>query len=401
MTENLDPTLLLPNPLEVIESIAFRSDPAAHLQSFQPNQPQFEALRKKLIELRGGSEANSEELAVQIPEGPALKLGVEDEQVALLRKRLDPAPGPKSQRVRRGRARRCAGVPTRPQHEPGRRGGPGTRRLLNHPHLRHAGSPSQTKAILVNMGRSRLPPHDLGAFYVAVNVPEFMLRVVKEGDTIHTARVVVGKPDKPTPIIQREMREVFFGPFWNVPDSIKTEEIRPYLRPETSWFGGGGWNISILERHDLRVRYDGREFDPSTINWGHVDILTLQFYQPPGPANVLGRVKFVFPNKHDVYLHDTPQKYLFANQVRAESHGCMRVQNADQLAAVILKHDQNWSAACTESAFDTGYDEHVALRHKVPVYITYFTYRVNTDGSVSTFNDIYGHDARMAAALRL
>ena len=116
---------------------------------------------------------------------------------------------------------------------------------------------------------------------------------------------------------------------------------------------------------------------------------------------MLGRVKFVFPNKHDVYMHDTPQKFLFANSVRAESHGCMRVQNPDQLAAVLLKHDQGWSPAQTESAIDTGYDQHVALRHKVPVYITYFTLKVNPDGSLSSYGDIYGHDARMAAALRL
>ena len=114
---------------------------------------------------------------------------------------------------------------------------------------------------------------------------------------------------------------------------------------------------------------------------------------------MLGQVKFVFPNKHDVYMHDTPQKHLFAKQVRAESHGCMRVQNPEQFAAVILKHDQNWSQARTRSAMDTGYDQHVGLHRKVPVYITYFTLRVNEDGSITTFRDLYGHDRRMAAAL--
>jgi murein L,D-transpeptidase YcbB/YkuD len=116
---------------------------------------------------------------------------------------------------------------------------------------------------------------------------------------------------------------------------------------------------------------------------------------------VLGRVKFVFPNKHDVYMHDTPQKFLFAMEVRAESHGCMRVQNPDQLAAVLLKQDQNWGPARTMSAVDTGYDQHIALRHKIPVYITYFTLKINDDGSISTYDDIYGHDARMTAALKL
>jgi murein L,D-transpeptidase YcbB/YkuD len=116
---------------------------------------------------------------------------------------------------------------------------------------------------------------------------------------------------------------------------------------------------------------------------------------------VLGNVKFVFPNKHDVYMHDTPQKGLFAQTIRAESHGCMRVQNPDQLALTLLKHDQGWTAGRVASAIQTGYDQHIALNQKIPVYITYFTLWVNDDGSMSAFGDVYGHDARMAAALRL
>jgi murein L,D-transpeptidase YcbB/YkuD len=114
---------------------------------------------------------------------------------------------------------------------------------------------------------------------------------------------------------------------------------------------------------------------------------------------VLGRVKFVFPNSHDVYMHDTTQKFLFNNAVRAESHGCMRVQYPEKLAEIVLKHDKGWSPARVESTFDVGGDNHIALDQKIPVYITYFTLRVNDDGSLSTFNDLYGHDARMNAAL--
>jgi murein L,D-transpeptidase YcbB/YkuD len=109
----------------------------------------------------------------------------------------------------------------------------------------------------------------------------------------------------------------------------------------------------------------------------------------------------MFPNKHDVYMHDTPQKHLFAHTVRAESHGCMRVQNPDQLATLIMKHDQGWSHARTFSALETGYDQQIPLRRKIPVHITYFTLKVNADGSVATYGDLYGHDARIAAALKL
>ncbi|HEY6669362.1 MAG TPA: L,D-transpeptidase family protein, partial [Methyloceanibacter sp.] len=153
-------------------------------------------------------------------------------------------------------------------------------------------------------------------------------------------------------------------------------------------------------RHNLRIRgASGREIDPDTIDWGRVDIRNYELYQPPGPDNVLGTVKFVFPNKHDVYMHDTTQKNLFAQTVRAESHGCMRVQNPQALALLLLHHDQGWSQAQIDSAVRDSEDNHVALNQHIPVYITYFTMKVNDDGSLSTFNDLYGHDARMIAAL--
>jgi len=401
ISKNLDPTLALPDPLEVIESISFRSDPAAYLRSFQPAQPQFELLRKKLIELRGGGQVvpAEDKPTVMIPNGPALKFGVVDSQVALLRTRLEIPEGQNPNLYDEAVLKAVKQFQADHNTAPDGVVGPGTRRVLNQPHLRNVGSPSQINAILLNMERWRWLPHDQGSFYVQVNIPEFMLRVYKDGEVFHTTRVVVGKPDKQTPIFANEMQTVVFGPYWNVPTSIKVEEIRPYVRPDGGWFGGGGWNTTVFQRHDLRIKYGGREVDPNSLDWNRVDIRNLHLYQPPGPRNVLGRVKFVFPNKHDVYMHDTPQKHLFAKEVRAESHGCMRVQNPDQLAAVIMSHDQNWSQARTMSAIENGYDQQIALHRKVPVYITYFTLRVNDDGSISTFRDLYGHDSRMAGAL--
>jgi murein L,D-transpeptidase YcbB/YkuD len=252
------------------------------------------------------------------------------------------------------------------------------------------------------MERWRWLPRDLGAFYVTVNIPEFMLRVAADDGPVYTTRVVVGKPDTPTPVLSNEMQTVVFGPYWYVPTSIKVDEIRPYLREEASWFfRSSRWNTSVLQRHGLGVRYAGRDIDPESIDWNRVDIRNLELYQPPGPNNVLGRVKFVFPNKHDVYMHDTQQKELFAYPIRAESHGCMRVQNPGELAAIIMKRDQGWSDGRTFTALETGYDQQVPLKGRIPVHVTYFTLKVNDDGSLSTYGDIYGHDARMAAALGL
>ena len=399
ISPNLDPTLALPNPMEVIESIAFRSDPAAYLRSFQPDQPQFEALRQALIAARGG---NPDKDIVRIPDGPTLELGIDHEQVALLRKRLNVPVEDGGKETVFDASVHAAVQRFQEDHGvlPDGAVGPGTRRLLNQQH-HQAANPSRVRLILLNMERWRWLPHDLGPFYVNVNIPEFVVRVMGDGKPVHAARVVVGKPDKQTPIISKEMQEIVFNPYWNVPNSIKTEEIRPFLTEEGGWFSGGGWNTAVLERHNLRINIGGREVDPARIDWNRVDIRSLNIYQPPGPDNVLGNLKFVFPNKHDVYMHDTTQKFLFAKTVRAESHGCMRVQNPDQLAAALLKEDQGWSYGRVASAIQGGPDQHIALREKIPVYITYFTLRVNDDGSISTFGDIYGHDARMAAALRL
>jgi len=159
------------------------------------------------------------------------------------------------------------------------------------------------------------------------------------------------------------------------------------------------WGTRVLGDHDLRIKYNGQHVDPQAIDWGRVDIRKLHFYQPPSPKNVLGRVKFMFPNKHSVYMHDTNEKHYFKNTVRAESHGCMRVQNPDELAAIILKYDRSWSADKTQHAFNTAYDKRVVLNNAVPVYITYFTLWVNDDGSITTYGDLYGHDRRMSTAL--
>ncbi|MGE5261545.1 MAG: L,D-transpeptidase family protein [Actinomycetota bacterium] len=405
LSENLDPTLNLPDPSEVLGSIAIRSDPAAYLRSFQPDQPQFEALRQKLLELRGGGKPAepAKPDVVVIPDGPLLKFGVENEQVALLRKLLNVDAGANANLFDKDVYNAVRSFQLAHGAAPDGMVGAGTRRMLNNQQeqpARQAGSP-KIQQILVNMERWRWLPNDMGPYYVTVNIPEFMVRVVEDDKVIHSARVVAGKPDKQTPIFSNEMQEIVFNPYWNVPNSIKTEEIRPFLVEEGGWFGGGGWNTAVLERHNLRINIGGREVDPSRIDWNRIDIRSLNIYQPPGPDNVLGNVKFVFPNKHDVYMHDTTQKSLFAKTVRAESHGCMRVQNPDQLAATLLKEDQGWSYGRVASAIQGGPDQHIALKEKIPVYITYFTLRVNEDGSISTFSDIYGHDARMAAALRL
>lgn len=408
LSKNLDPSLYLPDPAEVIGFIAIRSDPAAYLRSFQPTHPQFEALRKQLIAERKGDAAPApvadKPEDVDIPAGPTLKLGVKHGQVALLRKRLEtPAKEGADEYVFDKDLQKAVIDFQRAQGgKPDGMVGSGTRRMLNGGETSTTVVSGQQKIdlLLVNMERYRWLPHDLGAFYVDVNIPEFKVRVFKEDEPIHETRVIVGKTHTQTPIFTDEMEEIVFRPNWYVPNSIKQNEIAPYLRRGGGFFSSG-WDTSVLRRQGLRIRgANGRDIDPDRIDWSRNDIRRYELYQPPGPRNVLGLVKFRFPNTHDVYLHDTTQKNLFSNPVRAYSHGCVRVQNPDKLATVLLGHDQDWSAARVSSAMHNGADANkIFIKNRIPVYLTYFTAVADENGELKQYKDLYGHDRRMIAAL--
>ena len=408
LSESLDPDMYLPDPAEVIGFIAIRSDPAAYLRSFQPTHPQFEALRQELIAERGGGVApkpvSNKPEDVVIPAGPTLKLGVKHGQVALLRKRLDTPvkEGADEYVFDKDLHQAVIAFQRRQGGKTDGMVGSGTRRMLNG----DAPTPvlsgqKKIDLLLVNMERYRWLPQDMSDFYVKVNIPEFKVRVFKGDKSIHETRVIVGKTHTQTPVFSDEMEEVVFRPNWFVPNSIKQNEIAPYLRRGGGFFSSG-WDTSVLRRQGLRIRgANGRDIDPDRIDWSRNDIRRYELYQPPGPRNVLGLVKFRFPNTHDVYLHDTTQKNLFSNSVRAFSHGCVRVQNPDRLATVLLGHDQDWTAARVTSAMQHGTDANkIFIKNRIPVYLTYFTAVVGEDGEMKQYKDLYGHDRRMVAVLK-
>jgi len=257
--------------------------------------------------------------------------------------------------------------------------------------------------ILVNMERWRWLPADLGEFYVWNNVPEFLTRVVKKGETIHSDRVVAGQPDWATPAFSADMKTIVFNPSWGVPDGIKRKELLPLLRNSSrgdlvSLFTGAQSSRAVLEQQKLQAFYQGRQIDPNQVDWSIANIGAYEFRQPPGPTNVLGAIKFMFPNKHDVYMHDTPERDLFARSFRGLSHGCMRVADPRRLAAVLLAQDKGWSEQQVESLLSGGTRE-VELTTRIPVHVTYFTATVDHQGNLRTFGDLYGLDTRMGASL--
>jgi murein L,D-transpeptidase YcbB/YkuD len=247
------------------------------------------------------------------------------------------------------------------------------------------------RTIAANMEQWRWMPEDLGSYHVWVNIPEFTLRVVAGGEIVHSERVIVGRPVTQTPIFSDEIQHVIFHPFWGVPDSIKKNELLPSLVRG---------NTDVLARNNLRIQYRGREIDPRTVDWSQADMRKFHVYQPPGADNALGIVKFRFPNAHAVYIHDTPSKRLFNADVRAFSHGCMRLRDPVKLASLLLTQDEKWTAAKVNTAVRRGPKNNwIALGQKVPVHITYFTALVDDDGALKLYRDVYGHDTRIARAI--
>ncbi len=384
LSSYLDRLPQIRDPKAVLEELAGSSEPDAVLRGLHPKHPQFERLRQKYLELEKGAAVAAE--IVRVPPGPALAPGQKHASVPLLRKRLlgDTAASPDETLYDETLAAAVKEFQTKAGLRPDGIVGAGTRAALNDVEV-----PSSAK-FRANMEEWRWMPDDLGAFYVWVNIPEFALRVVKDGKVIHEERVITGLTDKQTPVFSDEMELVTFHPRWNVPNSIKVRELYPSLARGGTYFS----------RQNLRLTRNGRVVDPTTIDWSTTDIRNYDVYQPPGGGNVLGLVKFSFPNKHDVYMHDTPTKGLFEEASRPFSHGCMRVRNPARLAELVLGEDKGWGPEKIAELIGAPPEENeVRLDHKIPVHITYFTAWVDDDGTARTMKDVYGHEKRITQAL--
>jgi murein L,D-transpeptidase YcbB/YkuD len=255
---------------------------------------------------------------------------------------------------------------------------------------------ANTQKIVVNMERWRWMPDDLGSLYILLNIPAFNVRVVKDGKPVYTDKVVVGELKYATPVFAADLQSVVFNPEWTVPPTIVRENLLPSLRGGGGLFGGG---TAVLRQHELNVNYNGKRVDPSSINWNTVNMGAISFTQAPGPRNVLGKVKFVYPNPYSVYMHDTIKKGLFDKEMRADGHNCPRVGNPGKIAAVILAQDQNLPQAEVDKLLASGYNSGVKLSHRVRMLTAYFTAVVDDQGKVTTYADIYKIDAPVAAAV--
>ena len=343
--------------------------------ALSPQHPQYQALRRELERYRGLARRGGWE---ELEPGPALKPGLRGPRVAALRARLaaggDLAEDPASDAYDAAMAAAVEQFKSRHGLAADAVVDTATVAALDVP------VEERIRQIELNLERWRWLPRPLGERYVLVNIPTFELHGYEAGRrTIHM-RVVTGTAgETPTPVLAERMTHLVFSPYWNVPPGIAQEEVAP-----AAWH-----NRTYLARNNMDVLRGNQVVDPWSVDLGDP---RLQFRQRPGPGNSLGRVKFMLPNRYNVYLHDTPAKSLFARVRRDYSHGCVRVHQPFELAQWVLQ-GTDWTAQRIRAAMDTGREKHVRLAEPVPVYVSYFTVWVDDEGRAQFRPDVYRHDA--------
>jgi murein L,D-transpeptidase YcbB/YkuD len=372
VSKNIELPQQPPDTSEVLAKLADAKDAGKALDEFSPPQKGYQALKAKLAELRSKSGAGT---GHDIPDGPELKLAkvpMEDARVPQLRERLglkgdaadlhyDAKLVEAVKKYQRTNELKVTGA-------------------LDAQTVRELNGPPRDKqidTIIVNMERWRWLPRDLGKTHVIVNLPDFTLRLMHNGSMLWTTRIVIGKPAMPTPMLTETMKYITVNPTWNVPQSIVQNEYLPALEQDPT----------VLDRMGLKVVRDR--------DGVHIS-------QPPGDGNALGRLRFNFPNRFDVYQHDTPEKYLFKEERRAYSHGCMRVQDPVKYAQLLLSIERP-NEGYTEDKIRRmfGHDEQdIQFPAPIPVHLSYQTAYVDDDGQLQTRSDVYGLDSRVLALIK-
>jgi murein L,D-transpeptidase YcbB/YkuD len=271
--------------------------------------------------------------------------------------------------------------------DPDGRVGPATRAALNVPVA------ARIRQLELNLERWRWLPRRLGERYVLANTAAFTLEAVENGHAALRLRTVVGRPDWPTPIVSARITGLLFSPAWAIPRSIAVREILPVVRRDPGY----------LAREGIRVLLDsGRTvLDPAAVDWSQVSdsAFAFELRQDPGPANPLGGLKVVFPNRFDVYIHDTPAQALFGERVRTFSHGCIRAERAAELAVFLLGDAVRWTHDSVVAAMTAGRERSLPVPVPVPVHVGYWTAWVDDAGAVNFRDDVYGWDRLLGAVL--
>jgi murein L,D-transpeptidase YcbB/YkuD len=216
--------------------------------------------------------------------------------------------------------------------------------------------------------------------------------VVKDGKRIYADKTLVGTSAYATPVFTADLKTIVFNPDWVAPPTVVRENLLPAL---------SAGKYSVLKVHGLSVSLNGKAVDPSRVSWNRSNILGYTFSQRGGPTNVLGKAKFLYPNRHTVYMHDTlpVRKKYFQKAQRMIGHECVRMEKPEKFASVLLAEDKGWGADKVKSLWDGGINSPVSIEHKIPVHMVYFTAVADDDGKVAAFGDVYGLDRKLAAVM--
>ena len=243
----------------------------------------------------------------------------------------------------------------------------------------------------LNLERARWVLNQLGDEFIVVNISGFHLYVVKGGVPVWDSRVIVGRTYRQTPMFKSNMRTVVLNPTWTVPPTILKQDMLPKIARDPSYLASH--NIAVVDGR-------GAEVDPGTIDWQQARRgLPYNLVQRPGEDNSLGRVKFLFPNEHAVYLHDTPNRALFERADRAASSGCIRLENPMALADYLLAGDTDWPKERIEEVLAAGHTQNIILKRTMPIVIIYWTAQLDRDGTMHFFPDLYNRDPALLRAL--
>ncbi len=385
---DLDP--VAQDPARVLDIMSSHENPVQYLLSLHPDTSEFRALREAYLEYRNIVARGGWPV---IAGGKALKLGSRGKRVLALRQYLamsgdlpeeEPADNPLFDQ-----ALQDAVIAVQARYGVKADGvvGSGTLKQLNIP------ASERLEQLRVNLERRRWLPDDLGYRHVLVNQAEFKLRVFENKKEIYRSRVIIGKPGHATPEFSNTIKTIVLNPYWNVPRSIATREILPILSRNPGYLARKGMSL---------VSSRGRKISPYSVNWNRVSRRSFNFRirQRPGAGNALGRIKFMFPNKFSVYMHDTPSKSLFRRDKRAFSHGCVRVQDPVKFAEILMQPQFGWSKKTIAKKIATRRNRAIGLKQNIPVHLTYRTAWVGENGELHFRRDFYGRDKPLAKAIK-